>query len=262
MQDGVVRNTTPYSTTYKSQAQCNMRVDLNCDGFIEPWETVDDGPRVIYGALAFFNMALILYMYVSRAYAETYGLQFTDWRHAGMTTSYLLSLIFPTINVIAWVVSYAGGDALYIFYMVSRITSWYYVSGFWLGPIFLIIWIGVRGITTLTDDNTEVNLAMFCVLGTFTIFINLMFTEAFDNWMIRTLYVSMGVKDAKTRVKNGVFPLWGEYDEKDVKTTEKRDKKYKTQDYKTNEWNKAEKDSNDVSNANNFAFVFETAAGW
>ena len=190
-----------------------MRVDLNCDGIIEAWETVDDGPRVITGALATFNMALILYMYVSRGYAETYGLRFTDMRHAGMTISYVLSMLFPTVNVIAWTVSYSGGDGLYFFYMVSTITNWYYLTGYWLGPLFLIIWLGMRGATITADDNTPVNLALLCVLGAFTVFISWIFKAAFDNWMIKTLYQTLGVKDAKARVNNGIFPLWSEYDE-------------------------------------------------
>ena len=153
-------------------------------------------------------------MYVGNNYAETYGLRFTDWRHAGMSSSYILSLLFPAVNFIAWVVSYANGDALYLFYFWSQITNYYYISAYWLGPFFMIIWLGVRTNPSVADDNTPVNLAMLCVLGAFTVFINWMFREAFDNWMIKWLYVHAGVKDAKLRVQNSEVPLWGDYDEK------------------------------------------------
>lgn len=138
-------------------------------------------------------------MYISYDYAETNGLALNSWRRFGMTISYLTAMLFSATNTIMWIISYTNGATLYYFYFWSVINRWFAISGFWIGPICLIIHLGVND-TLASDDYSIANLIFLIALGAFTVILDFMFKERLDWWLIRWLYEKEGDKDAAKKV--------------------------------------------------------------
>jgi hypothetical protein len=135
---------------YWDEEMCS-RHDLNCDGTIEPWELMDDAPRVIFGIIGTGHAALWFYTYFGDSYASTYGFSFTNWYTSTRTLVFLLAILFSLTQAISWGLSYVETIPmlLYAFYYLCQINKLFYISAFWLSVLFNIIHIATR--TTSTD---------------------------------------------------------------------------------------------------------------
>lgn len=88
--------------------EVNIKFDINGDGKVEDWELAGDETPIILGAITMVMTAVHWIVFFLNDHATKTGFSFTTYFNAGMTFSFLLSILFDLTGAIIFLVFVLG----------------------------------------------------------------------------------------------------------------------------------------------------------